>query len=61
MQFLLNMQFLPKPRILLKPFATVPIKYELEVLLQRPIDMVRLNQRMNPALRAVILQKGITA
>jgi len=46
---------------LLKPFAAVPIKYELEVLLQRPVDMVRLNQRMNPALRAVILQKGITA
>ena len=32
--------------------ATVHLKQELEVLLQRPVDLVRLRERMNPALRA---------
>ena len=45
----------------LTPFATVHLKQELEQLLQRPIDLVRLRERMNPELRATILQEGITA
>lgn len=43
------------------PFATVHLKQELELLLQRPIDLVRLRKRMNPSLRAAILQEGVTA
>jgi uncharacterized protein len=45
----------------LTPFATVHLKRELEELLQRPIDLVRLRDRMNPALRAAILEDGISA
>ena len=45
----------------LTPFATVHIQHELEQLLQRPVDLVRLRERMNPALRAAILQEGISA
>lgn len=45
----------------LTPFATVHLKQELEVLLQRPIDLVRLREHMNPALRAAILAEGISA
>jgi hypothetical protein len=45
----------------LTPFATVHLKQELELLLQRPIDLVRLRERMNPELRAAIFQEGITA
>jgi predicted nucleotidyltransferase len=45
----------------LTPFATVHLKHELEELLQRPIDLVRLRKRMNPALRQAILQEGVTA
>jgi predicted nucleotidyltransferase len=45
----------------LTPFATVHLKHELEELLQRPIDLVRLRERMNPALRQAILQEGVTA
>lgn len=45
----------------LTPFATVHLKQELEHLLQRPIDLVRLRERMNPALRATILKEGISA
>jgi hypothetical protein len=45
----------------LTPFATVHLKHELGQLLQRPIDLVRLRKRMNPELRAAILQEGITA
>ncbi|MFZ9148893.1 MAG: nucleotidyltransferase family protein [Vulcanococcus sp.] len=45
----------------LTPFATVHLKQELEALLNRPVDLVRLRARMNPALRAVILQEGISA
>jgi predicted nucleotidyltransferase len=44
----------------LTPFATVHLKHELEELLQRPIDLVRLRERMNPALRQAILQEGVT-
>ena len=43
------------------PFATVHLKQELELLLQRPIDLVRLRKRMNPSLRAAILLEGVTA
>jgi predicted nucleotidyltransferase len=45
----------------LTPFATVHLKQELETLLQRPVDLVRLRERMNPALRQAILQEGVTA
>jgi hypothetical protein len=42
----------------LTPCATVHLKQELEELLQRPIDLVRLRERMNPALRQAILWEG---
>jgi predicted nucleotidyltransferase len=45
----------------LTPFATVHLKQELEALLQRPVDLVRLRERMNPALRHAILQEGVSA
>ncbi|TVS05967.1 MAG: nucleotidyltransferase [Cyanobium sp. PLM2.Bin73] len=45
----------------LTPFATVHLKQELEELLQRPVDLVRLRERMNPALRQAILQEGVSA
>ena len=45
----------------LTPFATVHLKQELETLLQRPVDLVRLRERMNPALRQEILREGVTA
>ncbi|MFZ4567062.1 MAG: nucleotidyltransferase family protein [Prochlorococcaceae cyanobacterium] len=45
----------------LTPFATVHLKHELEQLLQRPIDLVRLRERMYPALRNAILEEGICA
>ncbi|MFM7675833.1 MAG: nucleotidyltransferase family protein [Synechococcus sp.] len=45
----------------LTPFATVHLKQELEALLQRPVDLVRLRERMNPALRQAILQEGVSA
>ena len=45
----------------LTPFAMVHLKQELEQLLQRPVDLVRLRQRMNPALRQVILSEGVSA
>jgi predicted nucleotidyltransferase len=44
----------------LTPFATVHLKRELEALLQRPVDLVRLRERMNPALRQEILRDGIS-
>jgi predicted nucleotidyltransferase len=43
------------------PFATVHLKQELQALLQRPVDLVRLRERMNPALRAAIQQEGLSA
>ena len=45
----------------LTPFATVHLKQELEQLLQRPIDLVRMRDRMNPGLREAILKEGISA
>lgn len=45
----------------LTPFATVHLKQELEELLQRPVDLVRLRDRMNPAMRRAILREGISA
>jgi len=45
----------------LTPFATVHLKQELETLLQRPVDLVRLRKRMNPALRQAILREGVSA
>jgi predicted nucleotidyltransferase len=38
----------------------VHLKRELEALLQRPVDLVRLRERMNPALRQAILQEGVS-
>jgi len=37
------------------------IKQELEALMQRPTDLLRMRQRMNPERRAVFLQEGISA
>ena len=45
----------------LTPYATVHLKQELEELLNRPVDLVRLRERMNPALKCAILQEGISA
>ena len=45
----------------LTPFATVHLKQELEALLQRPVDLVRLRARMNPGLRQAILREGVSA
>jgi predicted nucleotidyltransferase len=45
----------------LTPYATVHLKQELEELLQRPVDLVRLRERMNPALRQAILREGVSA
>jgi len=45
----------------LTPYATVHLKQELEELLQRPVDLVRLHERMNPALRRAILREGLSA
>jgi len=44
----------------LTPFATVHLKQELEALMQRPVDLVRLREGMNPALRQEILRDGIS-
>jgi predicted nucleotidyltransferase len=44
----------------LTPFAMVHLKQELEQLLQRSVDLVRLRERMNPALRHAILSEGIS-
>ena len=43
------------------PYATVHLKQELKQLLHRPVDLVRLRERMNPALRQAILMEGISA
>jgi len=45
----------------LTPYATVHLKQELEELLQRPMDLVQLRERMNPALRRAILLEGVSA
>lgn len=44
----------------LTPFAMVHLKQELEQLLRRPVDLVRLRERMNPDLRKAILNEGIS-
>ena len=43
----------------LQPYAMVHLKHELEELLQQPIDLVRLRDRMNPVLRHQIEQEMI--
>ena len=45
----------------LTPYATVHLKQELEQLLQRPVDLVRLRERMNPELHQEILREGVSA
>lgn len=45
----------------LTPYALVHLKHELETLLQCPVDLVRVRERMNPALRQRIEQEGIRA
>jgi predicted nucleotidyltransferase len=42
-------------------FVTVYLKKVLEQLLQRPIDLVRSRECMNPLLRAAIRKAGISA
>lgn len=44
----------------LTAFGTVHLKQELEALLQRPVDQVRLRERMNPALRQTILKQCVS-
>ena len=45
----------------LTPYALVHLKAELEALLDRPVDLVRLRERMNPALRQRITAEGVRA
>lgn len=45
----------------LTPYAIVHLKRELEELLHRPLDLVRLRERMNSALRQAILREEISA
>jgi predicted nucleotidyltransferase len=45
----------------LEPYAPVHLKQELEALLDRPVDLVRLRERMNPTLRQQILAEGVRA
>ena len=45
----------------LTPYATVHLKQELEQLLQRPVDLVRLRERTNPALRQMILREVVSS
>ena len=42
------------------PFAVEQLKRELEPLLQRPVDLVRLRQRRNPALGQANQGQGIS-
>ena len=43
----------------LTPYALVHLKQELEELLQHPVDLVRLRDRMAPTLRQRIESKGL--
>jgi predicted nucleotidyltransferase len=43
------------------PYATIHLKQELETLLENTVDVVRLRERMNPALRQHILNEGLRA
>jgi predicted nucleotidyltransferase len=45
----------------LTPYALVHLKQELEELLQHPIDLVRLRDRMAPTLRQRIESEGLKA
>lgn len=45
----------------LTPYALVHLKQELEELMQCPVDLVRLRDRMAPTLRKRIEQEGLTA
>lgn len=45
----------------LTPYALVHLKQELEELMQCPVDLVRLRDRMAPTLRKGIEQEGLTA
>ncbi len=45
----------------LTPFALVHLKQELEELMQRPVDVVRLRERMTPTLRRIIQREGLKA
>jgi uncharacterized protein len=45
----------------LTPYALVHLKQELEELMQCPVDLVRLRERMAPTLRKRIEQEGLTA
>jgi predicted nucleotidyltransferase len=45
----------------LTPYALVHLKQELEELLQRPVDLVRLRDRMAPTLRQRIESEGLKA
>ena len=45
----------------LSPYAVVHLKQELEALLQRPVDLVRLRDRMAPSLRQRIESEGLKA
>ena len=45
----------------LLPYATVHLKDELEQLLRRRVDLVRIRDSMNPDLRQAILREGISA
>lgn len=45
----------------LTPYALVHLKRELEDLLQRPVDLVRLRDRMAPTLRHRIESEGLKA
>lgn len=45
----------------LTPYALVHLKQELEELLQHPVDLVRLRDRMAPTLRQRIESEGLKA
>ena len=45
----------------LTPYALVHLKQELNALLPAPVDVVRLRERMNPALRQRIEREGVAA
>lgn len=45
----------------LTPYATIHLKQELESLLESPVEVVRLREQMNPALRQHILAEGLRA
>jgi predicted nucleotidyltransferase len=44
----------------LTPCVMVHLKQELEQLFHRPVDLLRLRERMNPDLRQAVLNEGIS-